>query len=366
MRQILLRIPIPGAGHTVPLYGYGAMLCLGFLAAIHVAKYHARRLDRGADTVYNAALCAFLGGVLGARLFFIVQHHGWAFTFWDLVKIWEGGLTYYGGLLLGTAAVIGYLALTRKSLLYWSDIFAPSLAVGLAFGRIGCFLNGCCFGDVSAAPWAMTWPVGSIPWHHYAAEHVAAHGTSLVSPSGGHLGAVLGSAAAVWTMPAVHPAQVYAAINVLLLFVLLSLLVSPGAPGEAGAGRNREAGTSPWRRDGHVILLFFLLYGTSRFLLEFIRADEPETYLLGLTISQNVAILTVLASGAGLVLLGRPGRPALQPRGGTGFQPVNHGQDAHATSGHPLPSRSGRANPKSEIPGRHGDRNPKHGTSRGA
>jgi phosphatidylglycerol:prolipoprotein diacylglycerol transferase len=345
MRQILLRIPIPGADHTIPLYGYGAMLCLGFLAAIHVAKYHARRLDRGADTVYNAALCAFLGGVLGARLFFIVQHQGWALSVWDLVKIWEGGLTYYGGLLLGTAAVIGYLALTRKPVLYWSDIFAPSLAVGLAFGRIGCLLNGCCFGDKSNLPWAITWPVGSIPWHHYAAEHLAAHGTSLVSLSGGHLGAVMGSTAAVWTMPAVHPAQVYAAINVLLVFVLLGLLLSRKR--EAGASRNREARTSPWRGDGHVILVFFLLYGASRFLLEFVRADEPETYLLGLTISQNVAILTVLASGAGLVLLRRRGRLALE---------------RHRA----WPSRPGRADPKSEIPGRRGDRNPKHGTSRGA
>ena len=319
MRQILFRIPLPGQGHALTLYGYGAMLCLGFLAAIYLAKYHARRFGQGPDTVYNAALGAFLGGVLGARFFYIVQNHGWAFRPWDLVRIWEGGLTYYGGLLLAAAAVIGYLALTRKPVLSWCDIFTPSLAVGLAFGRIGCLLNGCCFGDVSNLPWAIRWPVGSIPWHHYAAQDLAEHGIGATGLGGSTFGAVCGSLAATWAMPRVHPAQVYAAVNAALLAVLLSLLLA------------RK------RRHGQVILAFFLLYSVSRFFLEFIRADEPESYLLGLgsllrglglegaaaalprlTISQNVAILTVAASVAGLALLERYGRPLARRGLGSG------------------------------------------------
>jgi phosphatidylglycerol:prolipoprotein diacylglycerol transferase len=315
MRQILLRIPLPGIGHPLTLYGYGAMLCLGFLAAIWTARWRARRLGQPVDTVYNAALFAFLGGVFGARLFFLVQQHfqyGTPLDLLGIVRIWEGGLTYYGGLILAAVGVIGYLAASRQPVLYWADIFAPSLALGLAFGRGGCFLNGCCFGDVSRGPWAFAWPAGSIPWHHYAAGAVASHGIALEGYPGGDVGAVLGSAAAAWQMPAIQPAQVYSAFNALTLFAVLAL------------------GFRWKRRHGQVFMAFLLLYGVSRFLLEFLRADEDEIYFLGLlkllpamglakaaaalphlTISQNVAILMVAGSLIGLGWLARPGRPHL-------------------------------------------------------
>ncbi len=335
MRQILFRIPVPGLDRSLTLYGYGAMLCLGFLAAIYTAAWRARRRGRPTDTIYNAALLAFLAGVVGARLFYIVQkhyQHGHPLGLWELVKIWEGGLVFYGGLVAAAVAVGLYLRLTRRPVLYWADLMAPSLALGLAFGRGGCTLNGCCYGETAAVPWAFAWPIGSLPWHHYAVEFMVGHGLAPVEYPGGHLGAVAGSVAAVWQMPPIHPAQVYAIVNALLLFVVLSF-----------AWRWK-------RRHGHVLCLFLLLYGASRFVLECLRGDEAAAYLLGLvsllkaagmaetaarlpllTISQNVALVAMAGSLVGFAWLQRSRRPELRADYVPPVRGVEHGDDSGRT-----------------------------------
>ena len=285
MRQVLVRIPIPGTENGITLYGYGVAMCLGYLAAILWAARRAKRDGRPPEVIYNAALCCFFGGVFGARAFYVVQNSGQFPSLWDLVRIWEGGLTFYGGFLLATLAVIVYLKVTRKPVLYWLDVIAPSLALGLAFGRVGCFLNGCCYGDVCRHGWGMVWPAGSIPWERF--------GETLL-----------------------YPSQIYSAVNALVLAVVLHVMFH-------------------WRRrNGQVILMFAVLYGISRFLLEIIRADEVPEYLLGLptllrvlgmhargealaagyglTISQNIAIVMVIGGGLALVALARSRRPDLQ------------------------------------------------------
>jgi len=285
VRQVLVRIPIPGTDSGITLYGYGVAMCVGFLAAILWAARRAKRDGRSPDVIYNVALCCFFGGVFGARAFYFVQNAGRFPSLWDLVRIWEGGLTFYGGFLLATAAVIVYLKATRRPVLYWLDVIAPSLALGLAFGRIGCFLNGCCYGDICRHGWGMVWPVGSIPWERF-------RDTPL------------------------YPSQIYSAVNALLLALVLHV-----------AFHYR-------RRNGQVILMFTVLYGVSRFVLEMIRADEVPEYLLGLptllgligmhargealiadyglTISQNIAIVMVIGGGLALVALARSRRPGLQ------------------------------------------------------
>jgi phosphatidylglycerol:prolipoprotein diacylglycerol transferase len=310
MRPILLRIPLPWTDEVIMLYGYGAMLCLGCLAAIWVAARRAKRLGQSPEIIYNAALFSFLGGLIGGRLFYVIQYRDHFQSLWDMAKIWDGGLTFYGGFLLAVLLVLGYLAAARLPVLYWLDMIAPSVALGLAFGRMGCFLNGCCFGDVCRIGWGMVWPVGSIPWQHYAEAYQAA----LPGPAaGGDSGAVLGALAATWRMPAIHPTQLYSIINALLLFAILHL------------------GFRWKRRHGQVIFSFILLYALSRFLREYLRADEAEAFLLGLptllraagweewawrlprlTISQNVAIGMALVAGAGLVGLSRSTRQELQ------------------------------------------------------
>jgi len=325
VRQVLLRIPIPGADQVLTLYGYGAMMCLGFLAAILLAAHLAKRRKQSPEVVYNIALLCFFGGILGARLFFVVQHSGQFPRLVDLVKIWEGGLTFYGGFLLAVAAVVTYLAATGRPVLYWLDILAPGVALGEGFGRMGCFLNGCCYGDVCRTGWGPAWPAGSIPWQHYAEPFLASAGWSQApgslaalgmtpaQPVGAAAGALAGSLAAAWQAPAIYPTQLLSLLNAVLLTLVLCAL---------------------WRwkrRHGQVLLSLILLYGVSRFLLEVLRADEAPVYLLGLptllealglqataarlpgmTISQNVAVAMVAGGAAGLVLLARRRHPQLQ------------------------------------------------------
>jgi len=313
VRPILFRIPIPWTDHTITLYGYGAMLCLGFLAAILVAARRTRRLGQSPDIIYNAALFAFLGGVFGARLFYVLQYREHFTSIWSLVAIWEGGLTYYGGLVLATVSVVAYLLVSRLPVLYWLDVIAPSLPLGLAFGRMGCLLNGCCYGATCEWPWGIAWSAGSIPWAEYADTVLGPQGAVTASLGEGPYGAVMGAMATVWHGPHLHPSQVYAIVNALLLFVVLQVFF-----------RHK-------RRHGQVLLLFVLLYGVSRFLMEFLRSDEASAYLLGvptllrmfgaeaaagrlggLTISQNVAIVMVAAAAVGLAILGRSRRAAWQ------------------------------------------------------
>ena len=316
MRQILLRIPIPGTDHVLTLYGYGLAMCLGFLLAILTAARRARRDGSPPEVVYNAALACFFGGVFGARAFFVIQNHDQFDSLLALLRIWEGGLTFYGGFLLATLATVAYLRLSGRNVLYWLDVLTPSMALGLALGRVGCFLNGCCYGDVAGVGPGMVWPVGSIPWYHYAEAQVPAFADA-VRVFGGEgraalTGALGGALAAVWRMPAIHPSQVYSLVNALGLAILLSVLF-----------RRR-------RRNEQVLLTFAVLYGLTRYLLEVIRADEPEIYLLGLptllrlvgareaagalpglTISQNLAVVMVVGGGLLLWRLLKSRRPGL-------------------------------------------------------
>ena len=204
-----MRIPIPGTDHVLTLYGYGLAMCLGFLLAILTASRRAKRDGSPPEVVHNAALACFFGGVFGARAFFVLQNHGQFDSLLALLRIWEGGLTFYGGFLVAVVATVIYLRLTRRNVLYWLDVITPSLALGLAFGRVGCFLNGCCYGDVAGAGPGMVWPVGSIPWYHYAEAYLSEAGQAGCLPLGAAGGARGGALAAGWRMAAVHPSQVY-------------------------------------------------------------------------------------------------------------------------------------------------------------
>jgi len=316
VRQVLLRLPIPGTDLVLPLHGYGLAMAVGFLLAILTAARRAKRDGRPPEVVHNAALACFFGGVFGARAFFVLQNHEKFNSLLDLFLIWEGGLTFYGGFLLATLATVAYLRLSRRNVLYWLDVITPSMALGLALGRVGCFLNGCCFGDVATAGPGMVWPVGSIPWYHYAEVQVPAFAQALgqfhLEGGGAVVGAVGGALAAAWRMPAIHPSQAYSLVNALGLSLVLSVMF--------------------WRRrrNGQILLTFAILYGITRYLLELLRADEPEAYLLGLptllrlvgareaadalpglTISQNIAVVMVVGGSLLLWRLMKSRRPGL-------------------------------------------------------
>jgi len=214
---------------TFVLHTYGVVLMLAFLAALErtygVAK---RRNDPQLlpDNVLDVGIWMIVIGVIGARLMFVII--GWhdyryapdfpANTF----KVWQGGLSFHGGLFGGAGALIGYCLLKRISILKMADLFAPSLMIAYVIGRLGCLLNGCCYGAPTNMPWGMRFFDDGR-----------------------------------WTPPS-HPTQLYA--SVLSLFFFFGLVWLEG------------------RRTyyGQVICWYFLLAATERFLMEIWRAGTTS------------------------------------------------------------------------------------------
>ncbi len=171
MRHVLFEIPIPYCNITVP--GYGLMLMIAFILAILWAVRRAVRSGANPDVVLNLGFVAIIAGVIGCRAMFV--YHYWdqfsvetniLALLWRIVDIRQGGMEYYGGLILATVSALVWLALVeRVSIRWYFDIIAPSVALGLAIGRVGCFLNGCCYGGVCEGPPGIAFPFGSPASH---------------------------------------------------------------------------------------------------------------------------------------------------------------------------------------------------------
>ena len=170
MMHTLFRIP--GLNHDVPAYGF--MMMLGFFAAIIWATRRAEKSKADPDVILNCGFIALIAGVMGARFMFVIRRwdelapQGFVQGVISALQVWKGGLEFYGGFIAATVVTVAYLVLWRHSLRWYLDLMAPSAMVGLAFGRVGCFLNGCCWGGLCTLPWAVTFPYASPPEQQHA------------------------------------------------------------------------------------------------------------------------------------------------------------------------------------------------------
>ena len=308
MLQELFRIP----GLNLPVYGYGLMLVLGVFAAVELGRFLANRSGINGDHFATIGLLALVSGVAGARMSHILENFQ-DYTRSD-VSVWqnlvhmanlsEGGLTFYGGFLLATPVLLVYAKIRKIPLRQGADLLAPCLMIGLAFGRIGCLLNGCCWGqavDPARVPWAVTFPYDSPPYQeeYYAGKiDVPAALTKPVVTESGEAANALLSRQAVAKDPslvlmardsrslAVHPAQVYSSLNALIICgVCLAFLTVRHSTGQ-------------------VFALMLLLYSVGRFTLETLRVepavplfDIPGTLAWNLSFSMWTAFFT-FAAGA--------------------------------------------------------------------
>ena len=126
------------------LYSYGLLMAIAFITALYVTTRVAinKKIDK--DRVIDMATWIILGAILGARAWFVIENfHFFKNDLMGILRIWEGGMVFYGGFVGGVIAGIYYVKKSKLNRAIMADIIAPGLAMGIAIGRIGCFLNGC-------------------------------------------------------------------------------------------------------------------------------------------------------------------------------------------------------------------------------
>jgi phosphatidylglycerol:prolipoprotein diacylglycerol transferase len=224
---------------AIHLYTYGLCIAIGVLLSLFLMKRRALKQGfPGPEEVFDMAFAVLVWGFVGARIFYVIQNLSfYAAHPFKIFAVWEGGLIFYGGAI---AAFVGLGRMARKKKWpLWKilDFLAPYGALTHAFGRLGCFMNGCCFGKACEWPWAVRFPELSY---------------------------------------AVHPAQLYEAFYDLVLFAFLI--------------KRRER----IRFEGEISLLYFLLYGMGRYLIEFVR--EPSWMWMGLSSNQWISVAIMLVS----------------------------------------------------------------------
>ncbi|MES2791621.1 MAG: prolipoprotein diacylglyceryl transferase [Planctomycetota bacterium] len=275
---------LPVITDFIKIYGYGAAMVCGFLAAAWLAGERAKREGLDPAIMWDIGMTVLFSGVIGARLFYIIKNPANFFgggrtlvqTLIEIVNLSNGGLVLYGGVLLGIAAFIWHSRRLGLSALKLADILIPAIFVGEMFGRIGCFLNGCCFGDPTTLPWAVQFPAGSVPFMMEVQAGVIKEN-------------------AMCSLP-LHPAQIYSSINALILAII-------------------TWNYYPRRsRDGSVLLLGWVLYPITRFCLEIVRGDTPGEFGTSLTIAQWVSFAMLFgAAGFAVFLSTRPKLPPVSP-----------------------------------------------------
>jgi len=175
MHPVLFEI----AGFSIKIYGF--FIAVGFLAGIGVAVREARRIGYDPQLVLDMAFYMVLGAIVGSRIFYVLTHFSsYRNQPLDMLKLWEGGLTFFGGFILAAAACIWMAKKNGCGIWQTFDLFAPSLAIGVFFGRIGCFSAGCCYGRACSMPWAVTF---TDP-HSLARLYVPLHPTQLYAAAG--------------------------------------------------------------------------------------------------------------------------------------------------------------------------------------
>ena len=249
MRPTLLEIG------GLQFHAYPTMLAIAFLVCTLgiVRDLQHRATPISLDPI--AGVWALFGAMIGARAYCILQY-GEIRDVWRAIFFWERGLVFYGGLIGGVLAVYVYLRWKRVPAIPVADAAAPYLTLGEAITRIGCFLNGCCWGGVTHLPWGVHFPAGSLPYNQQLDDRI-------IQPT-------------ALTSAAVHPTQLYMTAGLLIIFVLLKVL----------ARRTTLPGLS--------VAAYGIGYGILRFLVEGLRGDSARS-VLGMTVSQVISLGFVLA-----------------------------------------------------------------------
>lgn len=243
---------------------YGVMMALAFGLGLWTASRRARFDGLAPDKVFDIGTWLIVGTIVGARVLHVVTYWKEEFAgrpFWEVFAVWKGGLVFYGGLVGASLACIVYVRWKKIPLWKMADALAPSIALGYVFGRIGCFLNGCCFGRACEAPWAVRYPFGSDVWKTQVDRGLIGEHDP--------------------TLP-VHPSQLYDSLLSLALYLALAWLY-----------RRKKF-------DGQVFATYLLCYAITRSIVETFRGDYTAPHLHGGLTPAHLISIAIFATGAGL------------------------------------------------------------------
>ena len=239
---------------------YGACMATGFILCWMLVEKLSGRKD-----LSNLLLALMIGGVVGSRISYVIEH--WRSEFAAnpaaIIRVDQGGLMFYGGFILSFIVFFVWCFLKKENPLKLADLLAAVIPLGHAFGRIGCFFYGCCYGRDSDAWCAVTFPMGSPSWYE--------HGRKMVS---------------------VLPTQLFEAAALLMLFW-----------GLMTAWRGRKTGGGRQWGDGLILGLYLCGYAVIRFVIEYLRGD-PRAAVGPFSISQTIS-LVMLILGGGFIELAR-------------------------------------------------------------
>ncbi len=233
------------------VHSYGLLIAIGIILAVIIAMKRAKRRGLVADEVLNIAIIIVICGFLGAKILFVLENFK-QFLISPMSVIGSSGFVVYGGICIGLFCVFAYCRWIRKvSFLRYVDLVFPCVALGQAFGRLGCFMAGCCYGRETTAWWGVTFPEGSF------------------APAG---------------VPLI-PTQLISAAGDFVIFLVLLWF------------------TKKAKKVGDVTALYLLLYGAGRFCVEFLRQNE-QGGIGPLTTAQCFSICFIAAAGV-LFMLNR-------------------------------------------------------------
>ena len=277
-------------GNNITIQWYGVIIAFGFTLAVLFGGRMAYKWKMSLDKMIDVLIGGTIGGVLGARLFYIIFNWNVVNSFGDIFRIWEGGLAIYGGIIGGLAGAFIVTRFNKLNFLNLMDLAGMSFLIGQGIGRWGNFTNQEAFGTNTNLPWGM--------WSERTAQYIMVNQGAFAQHG---IEAIPGTLA---QRAYVHPTFLYESIWVLLCFGFMYLFCRK------------------WRSfSGQMILLYGMLYGAGRFVIEGLRLDALFIGNSNIRISQLLSGLLVLGCTAAFVYFTLHFRKHPKPIEGIDFFP---------------------------------------------
>lgn len=227
---------------------------LAFVTVLVIFVYRSSKIGLSPSHAFWSGIWAIAFGLMGSRIYYLLQHTDTVWKSPDL--IFTGGSGSWGGYIGGALGLLLSLKLYRAQILKYMDVAGSTFGLGIFISRWSCYLHGCCFGAISSVPWAVRFPHSSYVYSAHLSEGLITCNAQMSLP--------------------VHPVQIYASLNGLILFILAYWY---------------------WKwlryRPGVTFCLFWLSYCITRFVLEFFRGDKIRGFIGPLSTPQFICVLFI-------------------------------------------------------------------------